>query len=197
MAMAGRPPGRSPIGARSCVLALRRDADARLAVAVSWARQKIALEGRTLRLTLAVENLGRDDMPCGLGFHPFLPRGDGVAARFQATQVWDGTAGAFPTEHVAIGARARLPRRAARRRAAGHRSLLRGLAGSRDVTPRRAARGSAGRQPGDALLIVYVPAGADYFCVEPVTHAVNAMNLPDATDGGLWRLAPRENGGSR
>ena len=31
---------------------------------------------------------------------------------------------------------------------------------------------------------------ADYFCVEPVTHAVNAMNHADAVAGGLWTLAP-------
>ena len=41
------------------------------------------------------------------------------------------------------------------------------------------------------FLIVYIPAGADYFCLEPVTHAVNAMNLPDAAQGGLWTLEPR------
>jgi aldose 1-epimerase len=42
------------------------------------------------------------------------------------------------------------------------------------------------------ILIVYIPEGADYFCIEPVTHAVNAMNLPDAAESGLWVLAPRE-----
>ena len=38
--------------------------------------------------------------------------------------------------------------------------------------------------------MVYIPRGADYFCVEPVTHAVNAMNLPDAAAAGLWTLEP-------
>ena len=42
------------------------------------------------------------------------------------------------------------------------------------------------------FLIVYIPEDADYFCIEPVTHAVNAMNLPDAAESGLWVLAPRE-----
>ena len=41
------------------------------------------------------------------------------------------------------------------------------------------------------FLIVYIPAGADYFCLEPVTHAVNAMNLPAAAESGLWTLEPR------
>ena len=41
-----------------------------------------------------------------------------------------------------------------------------------------------------AYAIVYIPEGADYFCVEPVTHAVNAMNHPDPAAGGLWTLEP-------
>jgi aldose 1-epimerase len=39
---------------------------------------------------------------------------------------------------------------------------------------------------------VYVPAGEDYYCVEPVTHAVNAMNYADSESQGWWRLAPGE-----
>ena len=41
-------------------------------------------------------------------------------------------------------------------------------------------------------VIVYIPESADYFCVEPVTHTVNAMNLPDAAESGLWTLEPQE-----
>jgi galactose mutarotase-like enzyme len=38
-------------------------------------------------------------------------------------------------------------------------------------------------------VVVYVP-GSGYFCVEPVTHAVNAMNLADPAAAGLWILEP-------
>ena len=41
-------------------------------------------------------------------------------------------------------------------------------------------------------IIVYIPEHADYFCVEPVTHAVNAVNLPDPLESGLWTLAPNQ-----
>jgi len=36
--------------------------------------------------------------------------------------------------------------------------------------------------------IVYVPAGRDFFCVEPVDHPINAHNLPGQP--GLSLLAP-------
>ena len=38
-------------------------------------------------------------------------------------------------------------------------------------------------------VIVYVP-GGELCCVEPVTHAVNAMNLDDPATAGLWTLEP-------
>ena len=60
-------------------------------------RQTIAVAGDALRLTLAIENLASTSMPCGLGFHPFLPRRADARLQFEAAQVWDGNAGAFPT----------------------------------------------------------------------------------------------------
>ena len=36
-------------------------------------------------------------------------------------------------------------------------------------------------------VIVYIPEHADYFCVEPVTHAVNAVNLPNPLESGCGR----------
>ena len=39
---------------------------------------------------------------------------------------------------------------------------------------------------------VYAPAGADFFCVEPVTHRPNAHNAPAGECSGLLRLSPDE-----
>src|SRR5688572_4663519 len=154
-------------------------------------RQTIAVAGDALRLTLAIENLGPDAMPCGLGFHPFLPRSAGARLELEADQVWNGTAGAFPTARVDVPAELDFrtgpmlseregtdhcfdgwKRRAAVRYAQGPRTLI--LEGCEET----------------AYAIVYIPEGGDYFCVEPVTHAVNAMNHADAAAGGLWTLAP-------
>ena len=69
----------------SCALTYEREATA------DWpwryrGRQTIAVAGDALRLTLAIENLGPDAMPCGLGFHPFLPRSGG--ARLELEAAW-------------------------------------------------------------------------------------------------------------
>jgi aldose 1-epimerase len=40
--------------------------------------------------------------------------------------------------------------------------------------------------------VVYVPAGRDFFAVEPVSHMNNAINRPDIADHGLRVLLPDE-----
>ena len=76
------------------------------------------------------------------------------------------------------------------RRAGRNRSLLRRLEAPRDGALRAGpAHARARGLRGDGTRsIVYIPERADYFCVEPVTHAVNAMNLPGRRGSGLWTL---------
>jgi aldose 1-epimerase len=174
----------------NCALAYERDPTA------DWpwryrGRQTIAIEGDALRLTLAIENLGPDAMPCGLGFHPFLPRNGGARLELEASRVWNGEVSEFPTVRVEVPAAldfrggppvteregtdhcfAGWKRRATVHYGKGPRTLV--LEGSESTD----------------YAIVYIPEDADYFCVEPVTHAVNAMNHPDPAADGLWTLEP-------
>jgi aldose 1-epimerase len=154
-------------------------------------RQTLAVVGNALQLTLAVENLSAEAMPCGLGFHPFFARSSGTRLQFEAERVWNGSATAFPRKRIEIPTPldfAGAPRVSARERT-DH---------CFDGWRRRAT--ISGELPADTLaleacdaarfVIVFIPRGADYLCVEPVTHAVNAMNLADAAESGLWMLEP-------
>ncbi len=176
--------------AERCALALGHDAN------LDWpwsyrARQEIALAEGALQLTLAIENTGRGHMPCGLGFHPFLPRDSSTRLAFQATGVGNRRAGEFPTEQVPIEVPFcfRDGPRVAEREGLDH--CYDGWPGRVEVS--NGERGFTLEGCAETpYLIVYTPAGADYYCVEPVTHAVNAMNLANASALGWWRLAPRE-----
>jgi aldose 1-epimerase len=44
------------------------------------------------------------------------------------------------------------------------------------------------------MLVLYTPPAADFFCVEPVSHVTDAVNLAASgrTDTGLRVLAPGE-----
>jgi aldose 1-epimerase len=178
--------------AASCTLAFEHVATP----AWPWpyrASEHIAIEHGALRLTLTIENLGIADMPCGLGFHPFLPRTRDARLALEASHVWNGSAASFPMERIAV-TRAldfRDARRVADREGIDHCfDNWRGRATVQDAESRYAF--AVDGCEATRFVILYIPAGADYFCVEPVTHAVNAMSRPDDADSGLWRLEPGE-----
>jgi aldose 1-epimerase len=174
---------------RSCSLVYRREATS------DWpwryeGRESFEIFDNTLRIGLAVRNLATTAMPCGLGFHPFFPASDGARLLLEATRVWDGNVRDFPRE------RAPVPQ---------HLSFATGVPTSERVGTDHCFDGWQRRavvsfeQSDHAIVVegceatpyvvIYIP-GSDYFCVEPVTHAVNAMNLADPAAAGLWTLEP-------
>lgn len=176
-----------------CALAFRH------AAARDWpwsyeGRQSLAIhDANELRITLAIQNLDSAAMPCGLGFHPFLPATDGARLKMVAGRVWNAPADEFPSQEIAVPALLDFSNSplVAERRGTNH--CFGRWSGSASVSdgPSRRSLVLEGCERTQCV-IVYIPAEADYFCVEPVTHAVNAVNLPNAQDGGFWTLAPNE-----
>jgi aldose 1-epimerase len=154
--------------------------------------QTIALQDKALRITLAIENLGNAAMPCGLGFHPFLPANGATRLRFEAGHAWNGRADEFPRERIAIpdSLDFRGGPRVAERRGTDH--CFDGWPGRATVYGDNSTRAwlleGCAQTP---FVVVYIPAAGGSFCVEPVTHAINAMNLPPDSASGLWALPAR------
>lgn len=173
-----------------CTLVLHRDATPDWPWAYrTW--QYVALQDGALHLTLGLENRGPGAMPCGLGFHPFLARRPDTCLAFEAAQVGNRSAADIPTEDVAVPPALDFrdgPRLAARE---GTNHCYAGWQGRAVIRGDASAGFDLDGCAATRHLIIYVPTGADYYCVEPVTHAVDAMNRPDPAAAGLWRLAPR------
>jgi aldose 1-epimerase len=143
-------------------------------------------------LELTLTNLG-ESLPFGLGFHPWFPRTPHTTLRFAASGVWEenerhlpaGTAPVpLPPEWDFHEARP-LPGTWINTAFAGwDRTLTIGRGpGARPLTL------SAGA--GLDTLLLYSPsAEAEFFCAEPVSHPVDAVNLPGRP--GLRVLAPGE-----
>lgn len=178
--------------AASCLLEYEREATDDWPWAYA-ACQQIALAGGALTITLVIANRDAAAMPCGLGFHPFLPKTEGARLAFNAARVFDGRAAEFPAATSPVGEALSFtsaPRIAAREGADHCYADWDGTAMITDDD-----RATSFRLEGceaTRYAIVYIPAGDDYFCVEPVTHAVNAMNHADPASSGLWRLVPGE-----
>ena len=73
---------------RSATMALHHAADAQ---GWPWAfavTQQVTLDAQGLMLEMQVRNEGDEAMPCGTGFHPFIPSRFAHRIQFEASQVW-------------------------------------------------------------------------------------------------------------
>ena len=133
------------------------------------ARLTYQLTERGLTIEISATNLHPSPAPMGIGAHPWFPRGSGASIEFEANGVWL-TRGELPTTHVPIPPEWN--------HAAG-RSVDREPLDHCFTDWRGMARLPRLLIEADNVfhnLQVYTPAGADLFCVEPVSHVPNAIN---------------------
>ncbi len=159
-----------------------------------WAwrgEQWLTLDPRGLTHRIALSNLAGNRMPAGIGLHPWLPRNARTLFRSRHAGEWQTAADGLPL---------RLETRAEpvdwwRGQPVGTRivdTVYTGRSGS--MTVDWPDRGLALEiTPSDRLsfTVVYVPAGADHFCVEPVSHMTDAINRdePPTVTGLHWLAA--------
>jgi aldose 1-epimerase len=160
-----------------------------------WSYQanlRYELRDNALHVGLEVTNTGAATMPFGLGLHPFFPRHGTVALRAPASQVWvnDGQS-PLPVRFVDVPPvwdfreSRPLPEDGLNH---GFRSW------TGDATIAWTDLGLRLDMEADVdAFVMYTPAGKDFFCFEPVDHAINAVHLPGGpAANGMTLLAPRE-----
>lgn len=149
--------------------------------------QTFTADGDRLSVELRLTNLGDTAMPAGLGWHPYF-EADGASLTARVSAAWAGTR-----------AHDRVPLEGADR--LSEPVAISGLDVDRCFEwpgAQAAIRLGNGLSiqmetgPSARRLTLYHPAGADFFCVEPVTQAPDAVNMADPAAAGLQRLAPGE-----
>ncbi len=141
------------------------------------AQQVITLDDHSLSLTLSVRNLADSAVPLAFGHHPYFDAA-GAWLCFKAARVWMSGTDALPATPVPpcgsfdFSAPAAVQGRDVD-------NCYAGLSGSARIRwhgrPLAVEISSA---PQLQAAVVYIPAGEDYFCFEPVPHINNALNLP-------------------
>jgi aldose 1-epimerase len=146
----------------------------------------------SLDTTLTLTSRSALPLPFGLGFHPWFPRSSATRVRFSATGCWPQTdrhllATAEPVPLPPgwdFGAPAPLP-------PGWVNAGFSGWDGEAEIQQDDSAVPLRLSAPGLSTVILYSPsAEAPFVCLEPVSHAVDAHNLPGQP--GLVRLAPGE-----
>lgn len=151
------------------------------------ADQHISLGPNGLTIELCVTNHGASPMPAGLGLHPYFPKLGDEQLEILSERVRLPDPDGFPsTDDEWLRAHWSIP-------GAGAGPHTRYSEGWK--TPAVIRRPGAGSivltaSPNAAHLIIHAPPDEPFFCVEPVTHAVGALN--DPTGPGLRRLEPGE-----
>ena len=141
--------------------------------------QTFALDPDCLTMTVAIENRGDTPMPVGFGFHPYFLRTPAVRLRAAVPEVWVWDTAKRPAAKIATPKPWALdPERPVAGLALDH--CFAGWDGVAEITwpeHRLAVTIEAGAKLRH--LIVFTP-DTDVFCVEPATHAPDALNIePD------------------
>lgn len=154
------------------------------------ARQTFRLTENSLSVELAVTNLSQTPMPAGLGWHPYFDR-TGATLIVPTSHIWNVDAETGETTPSPI----KITDDLSRARIVEDLTLDTAYTvapGSIEINwPTHGV--SIKSDPVFSHAAVFVPAGEDYFCAEPITHAPNAINseLPDEVTGLDW-LKPGE-----
>jgi aldose 1-epimerase len=152
--------------------------------------------GGILTMSLAVENTGDESLPFGLGFHPWIVRTAGTRLRARANAVW-----LEDERHLPRGSSpTRIPGEWDFSRPSGLpegwiNNVFTGWDGLAEVSWEDRGLGlRIGACPKLSNFILYSPSNeAPFFCFEPVSHPVDAFNLPgDPASHGLIALEPGE-----
>jgi aldose 1-epimerase len=150
-----------------------------------------ALQADTLSVELWAENRGAARMPFGLGLHPWFDRTPGVRLQASATGMWVAGPDVLPVAHDAPPQDARFQQLAP----LPQRLVDNCFTGWNGVAQIRWDDRGVGLQiessPPLPYYVLFCPPLKPVFCFEPVTHPIDAFNLPEPfARAGLAVLAP-------
>lgn len=158
------------------------------------AEQRLSLSEGALTVEIAVTNEGETPMPAGLGLHPYFPRTPNCRLTAPVGNMWATDAEVMPTELVLPPADAD-PAAGLLPEWAPLDNCFTAFGGEAIIDwPDYGASLTLECDPALAFLVIYTPPGKDFFCVEPVSHCTDAVNLAAAgqENTGLRVLEPGE-----
>ena len=158
------------------------------------AQQVFTLKESSLNIELTLVNHSQSKMPAGLGLHPYFSLTNETSLKCSVESMWAVDNESMPTT---LGK--------APKALASYEGLLipnsnldnvfTGFSGAAIINwPEWKAKADITSSSNCKFIVVYSPQGQSYFCLEPVTHSTDAINM--SNDGvnstGIMTLNPRE-----
>lgn len=146
------------------------------------AHQLFFVDDAALEIQLTCRNLSPEDMPCGLGLHPYFLCSATTVLDAAVNEVWTIDADILPVSRQ--GAIGRYDLRVRRICGAGLDNGFEGWSGRADIKWPDSGAALTVESPAPRLQI-YSPRSGGIFVVEPVTNANAALNAAEADWAGL------------
>ncbi|WP_449100290.1 aldose 1-epimerase [Pseudomonas veronii] len=141
------------------------------------AEQRFGLSNGVLSIGLSVTHLAEAAAWHGLGLHPYFPRRAGTRLQAKAGQVWMSDASKLPTALAPVHADWDFQQLKGLPQALVDNGFCQWDGHCRIEQPELGYTLECQATGADYFLL-YCPPGLGFFCIEPVSHPVNAHHLP-------------------
>ncbi len=136
---------------------------------------ELAADGLAVRLELVNESEHR--MPAGIGLHPYFPRTPQARVRAGVSGIWLADDQSMPLEHLGPQG-AKDPNCWLNADEVELDNIYTGWTGRAEIEwPDHGARLEMTAHGPLEFLVLFTPHGEDFFCVEPVSHCIDAFNM--------------------
>jgi len=146
------------------------------------AQQRFTLTPNGLGIELTFTNTAGHAVPAGLGWHPYFPKRQRSRLHIELTHRWDSDPETeLPTRKLAQ------PGIDADVAQLSYDNCFEGWRGAARIRDESLSLKLTSSLP---YLVVFTPQAKPYYCVEPVSHVNNAINMADPLANGLRSIEP-------
>jgi aldose 1-epimerase len=157
------------------------------------ARQTFTLDNKCLEIELSLTNTSNTAMPSGLGLHPYFSLTAKSYLKSSVDKMWAVDNENIPTALVNVPNNINAPT-GMLIKGSDLDNVFTGFSGSATVTwPEWQAKADITTSSNCQFMVLYSPENEDYFCLEPVTHCTDAINMSNngITNTGVNSLEPQ------
>lgn len=152
------------------------------------AQQSITIEGAKLTFRLSIKNTDNEPFPVGLGLHPSFSNAKTAQAKFKTGGMWACDARCIPVRKTAL---TRETDFSLGKKIIGNQldNCFESWTGFAEIKwPKFEGAIHMQASAEFSELVVYIDPKNDYFCLEPVTHVNNAINMDDVKQMDILAL---------
>jgi len=157
-------------------------------------QQTFKLNNSNLEIELSLINNSMTSMPAGLGLHPYFSLTDKSYLKCSVDEMWSVDDENIPTELVDVPDNIN-NLSGMLIKGSNLDNVFTGFSGSATVIwPEWQAKANITTSSNCKFMVLYSPKNEDYFCLEPVTHCTDAINMANngVVNTGINCLKPQE-----